>query len=93
MTEINYNIQNLMNSTKFIIYDKIRTANLVVNAQIASIINYHKEQRMMEITFIDRMRGKKDSIVKYFLHIDRLTNPQISMLLSYKKKQNEKRKK
>lgn len=87
-----YNIQDLINSTKFIIYDKVRIDNLVTNAQIASKIDYLKERRFMEITFTDRLKGKKDSIIQYFLPIDRLSNPQISMLLSYKKKQNEKRK-
>lgn len=87
-----YNIQDFMNSAKFIVYDKIRIDNLVTNAQIASKIDYLKDKRLMEITFTDRMKGKKDSVVQYFLPIDRLSNPQISMLLSYKKKQNEKRK-
>lgn len=87
-----YTVSEFMNATEFIIYDPFRIDNLVVNAQLSNKIEYLKDIQLMEITFIDRMKGKKDAIVKYFLPMTHLSNTQISMLLSYKKKQNEKRK-
>lgn len=90
--QFNHSIQEFMNSSYFVIYDKERTENLVVNAQIATSIEYLKEKKLMKILFVDRVRGKKDSVVTFLLPIDRLSNAQISMLLSYKKKQNERKK-
>ena len=89
--QFNHNIQEFMNSSYFVIYDKERTENLVVNAQVATTIEYLKEKKLMKILFVDRVRGKKDFVVTFLLPIDRLSNAQISMLLSYKKKQNERK--
>ena len=81
-----------MNSAKFLVFDRTRIDNLVVNAQIANSIDYHKDNKLVDITFVDRMRGKKDNVVTFSLPMTKLSNTQISMLLSHKKKHNEKRK-
>jgi hypothetical protein len=87
---MNTTISDFMNTNKFTIYDSERIDNLVVNAQIANSILYLEDKKLMEISFLDKVKGKKDSFIQFYIPMKKLSNSQISTLLSYKKKENEK---
>lgn len=84
-------IQDYMNFNKFTITSRWRIENLITNAEIASRVDYDKDTKLIEISFISKQKNKKDVIIQYYLPILILSNPQISKLLSYKKNYEKKR--